>query len=314
MAVALLADIGGTNARLALLRDGALGPVGRFAVADHPDLEDVVRAFLAGHRPAPVVERAAIALAGPVHAGEGRLTNGAWRVSARALAHNFGWHPVRLLNDFAALALALPRLGPDDVVPVGAGSSERGAPLAVLGPGTGLGVAGLVPARPAPVPLVGEGGHATLHAVDAREAEILAVLRDELDHVSAERVLSGDGLVRLYRAVAAIDGARAPHCSAPGEIVDAARRREPLAAATLEAFCGFLGSVAGNLALTLGARGGVFVGGGMVPRFVDLLDRSPFRGRFEAKGRLREYLARIPTHVITHEDPALLGLVAALEG
>ncbi len=313
MATALLADIGGTNARLALQRDGAMGPVSRFAVADHPDLESVVRAFLAGQRPAPVVDRAAIALAGPVQSGEGRLTNGVWRVSARALAHHFGWHPVRLLNDFAALALALPRLGPDDLAPVGDGTPERGATLAVLGPGTGLGMAGLVPARPAPVPLVGEGGHATLPAADAREAAILAALRDELDHVSAERVLSGEGLVRLHRAVAAVDGSAAPDPNHPAAIIDAARACEPVAAATLEAFCGFLGSVAGNLALTLGARGGVFVAGGMVPRFVDLLERSPFRERFEAKGRMRDYLARIPTQVITREGPALLGLAAVLE-
>lgn len=312
MGTALLADIGGTNARFALLRNGRIGEIERYAVAAHPDLASAARHFLAGLRPAVAVDRAAIAVAGPVSHGEARLTNANWQVSARALSHAFGWSPVAVLNDFAAIALALPRLRADDLVPIGNGEAEGGAPLAVLGPGTGLGVAGLIPTRPAPVPLVTEGGHVTMPAADDDDALVIGRLRQRYGHVSAERILSGHGLVTLYGVLAEFEGREAPEVDAAAVVDAACRGDDALARAALDRFCAMLGTVAGDLALTVGARGGVYIAGGMVPRFIGLLRASEFRERFEAKGRFREYLAAVPTWVVTRPDPTFLGLAAAL--
>jgi glucokinase len=309
----VLADIGGTNARFALALDGEILHEAHLAVADYPGPLEALDAFLAGVRRLPAPRRAALAVAGPVEGETARLTNSPWRVAAAELRSSFGFDEVILINDFAAVAWAVPRLSGGDLVSIGGGRARAQAPVAVIGPGTGLGVAGLIPAKPGPVVLVTEGGHATMAPADDRESDILACLRGRCGHVSAERVLSGAGLVNLYETLAELEG-WAPASPGAAEITRRALAGDDArCGAALDAFCAMLGSVAGNLALTLGALGGVYIAGGIVPRFPDYLAASRFRARFEAKGRFRDYLAAIPTLVVTHPDPAFLGLVALLD-
>ena len=305
----LLADVGGTNVRLALLENGCICHEARYAVADFAGPAEAIGAFLADHAPATGPQRAALAFAGPVEGEAARLTNGAWEISAAALRTAFGFERVRLVNDFAGVAWSLPKLAAADLVTVGGGAAVAAAPKAAVGPGTGLGVAGFVPDAAAPRVLTTEGGHVTMAAADRREAAILEHLRRRYGHVSAERVLSGAGLENLYRAVIAVDGLSGPK-RADAEILDHGLEGDcPASAAALELFCAFLGTVAGNLALSLGALGGVYIAGGIVPRFVDRFVVSGFRARFEAKGRFRNYMSGIPTWVIVHPEPAFLGLM-----
>jgi len=310
---AILADIGGTNARFARLRHGRIGARRRVRVADYPSFSAALRAYLRDENGGPAPVRLAVAAAGPIVGGKVRLINSPWRLSANALRAAFRFKDVILVNDFAAIARALPHLTKAHSVPIGGGRSMPKAPMAVLGPGTGLGVAGLLPGSGEPRVLVTEGGHVTMAPGNVRESAILDLLRERFSHVSAERVLSGDGLVNLYRAIAELDGR-------PIETADAARITEwavagscRTCAAALAMFCAMLGTVAGNLALTLGARGGVYLAGGIVPRFAPYLAASAFRERFESKGRFRTYLKAVPVRLIIHPDPAFLGLRALLE-
>lgn len=310
---ALVGDIGGTNARFALLApDGSVGEIRILRCADHPGLDAAAEAYLAAVAPPVRPRRAAIAVAGPVSGDWFELTNHGWRFSVRAVAERLGLERLDLVNDFSAVALALPHLGPDDRRQIGPGTAQAGRPIAVLGPGSGLGVGGVVPAGTDWVALATEGGHVTMAAADDREAAVLAALRHRFGHVSAERVVSGMGLPNLHRALAAVDGAEAPDRDAAAISEAALAGTDPRSVEALTMFCAMLGTVAGNLALSLGAQGGVFVAGGIVPRLGDWFDRSPFRDRFEAKGRMRAYLAPIPTHVVTHPLPAFVGLAAAV--
>lgn len=314
-AAALLADIGATNARFALLRDDAVGAVLHLPVADHPTAYDAIDAALQALGATAAPRAAVLAFAGPVDDLGARMTNAGWATSIAELRRRFGFRRVRLLNDYAALALGLEDLAPDDTRIIGPAPSvppaTRRGPLAVLGPGSGLGVAALVPAEPHPLPLVGEGGHVTMAAADDTEAELLSLLRRDFGHVSAERLLSGPGLVNLHRALGELRGSAV----AAGDPAAITRRAlqggDELSRETLEHFCRLLGSFAGNVALSFGARGGVFLGGGILPRFPDFLARSGFRARFEDKGRFRAYLAAVPTLLITRPDAAFVGLAAA---
>jgi glucokinase len=240
------------------------------------------------------------------------MTNHPWTFSIRALRDRFGFDRLEVINDFTALALAIPRLAPDDRVAVGGGAAFAGAPIGVLGPGSGLGVSGLVPSGARWIALTGEGGHATMAPATDRESAVLDRMRQHFDHVSAERALSGPGLVNLYNTLAQLDGIPAQGFTA-AQITDLAiRADDPLCLETTTMFCAMLGTMAGNLALTLGARGGVYVGGGIVPKLGQTFIDSPFRERFEAKGRLHPYLEEIPTFVVTHQLPAFLGCAALL--
>lgn len=309
---AILADIGGTNARFARLRDGRIGWRRQVRVADYSSLNAALRAYLADWDRGPRPTRLAVAAAGPIAGGKVGMTNSPWRVSARALQAAFRLKNVVLVNDFAAVAQAVPHLAPAHTQAIGGGRGVRGAPVAVLGPGTGLGVAGLVPGPGGPRVLVTEGGHVTMAPSDARESAILEHLRGRIGHVSAERVLSGAGLIHLYRAIAALDDLPVERLSA-AEITERALAGScRTCAEALATFCAMLGTVAGNLALTLGARGGVYLAGGIVPRFVAYLAASAFRERFESKGRFCAYLRPIPVRVIVHPDVAFLGLRAVL--
>ncbi len=314
----LVADIGGTNARFALQHPGArAGAAVVLRCADHADIETAVRAALERAEPAAAPRHAAIAVAAPVTGDRIDMTNHPWAFSQRGLRQALGLERLVVVNDFTAIALAVPRLEADDRRQVGGGAPVVDAPVAVIGPGTGLGVSGLVPTDGGWTPVAGEGGHVDLAPANAREIALLERLQRRFDHVSLERVLSGPGLVNLYRAVAEIDGAApADDAALPTaeQITERARRGVcPLCDESVATFCALLGAAAGDLALTLGARGGVYIAGGIVPKLGPAFDEERFRQRFEAKGRFAAYLAPIPTYVITEARPALIGLAGLLD-
>lgn len=304
---ALLADIGGTNARFALgSADGTIAAVRRLPTSEHASLVDAARRYLEETGASP--SHAAVAVAGPIEGDAVRLTNVAWQFSVEEVRSALGLERLALLNDFEAQAMALPYLGPGDLVQVGGGTVWPRQPKAVLGPGTGLGVAGLVPGGHGRwIAVSSEGGHVTMAAADADEATVLETLRRRLGHVSAERVISGQGLVNLYLAL----GGREADAE-PADVAEWALAGTDLVAAhALDMFQAMLGTVAGDLALTLGARGGVYIAGGIIPRFVARFAEGPFRARFEDKGRFAEWLRDVPTFVVVHEEPAFLGLAHA---
>lgn len=313
VAVWLVGDIGATNARFGLVSpDGNVLHSRTLADVDYPTIEAALAAFLEERGPLPMPRRGAIAIASPIAGDQVAMTNHPWRFSIRALGERFGFERLEVINDFTALALALPHLKPEERLPVGGGATLTAMPIGVLGPGSGLGVSGLVPSKSGWIALTGEGGHATMAPASDRESAVLDRMRRHFDHVSAERVLSGPGLVNLYNTLAQLDGIAARGYTAP-QITDlGVRSEDPLCVETLNMFCGMLGTIAGNLALTLGARGGVYIGGGIVPRLGRTFSRSPFRERFEEKGRFRPYLAAIPTFVVTHPLPAFVGCAALL--
>ena len=317
MSLALLADIVGTNARFALAtRYSGPRDVKTLKVADFSEPLDAARSYLKSVG-SPRVSRAAFALACPVADGVAKLTNANWNFDRRWLQTALGVSKLVLLNDFEALAWSLPGLTNRDGYQVGGHKAASNSPLALIGAGTGLGVSGLLPnGKKGWLAIAGEGGHGSLAPIDSREAELLQFLWQNFEHVSSERLLCGSGMPLLLKGVAQIDqiqGRRAPDdYQDAAQITSAALDGDPLALATVNSFCALMGVAAGNLALTLGARGGVYVGGGIVPRFGDLFAASPFRERFEAKGRFRAYLRPIPAYVITAQAPALSGALLAL--
>jgi len=310
----LIADIGGTNARFGLAEaDGSVHDVAILAGADHDSLAAAAAAFLRSAATEAPPLHAAFCVASPVTGDRIELTNSPWSFSIEETRSALGLETLEVINDFTAVALSVPRLKATDLIAVGSGSPVRGAARAIIGPGTGLGVSGMIPARGGWAPLETEGGHVTMPATTDRETEVLAALRRQFGHVSAERVLSGSGLVNLYRAIAEVDGIDADERLEPADV--AARGIDdidPLCNAALHMAAEMLGTVAADLALTLGARGGVYIAGGIVPRYVDAFARSGFRRRFENKGRFSGYLAAIPTWVVTHELSAFVGLAEVL--
>lgn len=307
----LLADIGGTNARFALLLDGEVTDSRTLNGAAYGTIGDAARDYLSRTRSA-APSAAAIAIAAPVTGDEVRMTNHSWRFSIAEFRRELGVQRLIVLNDFTALAMSLPYLPREELRQIGGRSGDSEGSIALLGPGTGLGVSGLIPHRDAIhtvwTPLQGEGGHVTVAANTQREAAVIAVLRERFAHVSAERVVSGPGLINLYSALCAVDAVEARPLE-PRDITDAALAgSDSQCVEALQMFCSLLGTVAGNLALTLGATGGVYVGGGIVPRLGDYFVASDFRPRFENKGRYRQYLAPIPVHVIHSSGAAFYGL------
>ena len=303
---ALLADIGGTNARFALLEDEAVTvplvlPVGSFAT-----VEAAVAAALAHFAPEGPVHRVVLALAGPVVEEPVRLTNAPWEVSSLALAARFGFERVLLVNDFLALAHALPHLPAESLLRIGGGSAAPGAPMLVLGPGTGIGLSGFIPGAGVAVPT--EAGHIGLAATYPREDAVVAALRARCGRASVEEALSGRGLANLHAVVAGLRGAAVPVRDAAGVV--AAAPGCPVAAEALELFLGFLAGFAGDMALAWGARGGVFIAGGIVPRLAERIESAAFRARFEAKAPMQDWVADVPLSVIVHPAPAFLGLAA----
>jgi len=306
----LLADIGGTNARFALMDDGEIGAIEHLKVADFPDMTAAISAFLQDRAPRSAVDAAVLGVAGPVESNRSTITNSPWLIDGASLQKTFGFEAVRLLNDFEAVAWSLPWLQPRDLYALGAQRDVAGAPMLVLGPGTGFGAACLFCSDAKPFAAVTEAGHATMPATSDREAQVIAHLQLRFGHVSIERILSGDGLENLYQALAAVDGVAAAERDAAAITAAALDGSCGVSNAALEMFCSFLGAVAGNLALTFSARGGVFIAGGIVPRFADRLSRSSFRKQFESKGRFESYLRTIPTRIIVRPDASFIGLKA----
>lgn len=314
----LVGDIGGTHIRFAVVAAAGAAPaqIRRYRCADFPGPEAAIRHYLAsaGLALPPV---AAFGIATPLDGDAVRMTNHPWAFSIEALRRALGLERLVFINDFTALALALPELRGDDLEQIGGGLAQAGqprAPLALLGPGTGLGVSGLIPCGNGGwQPLAGEGGHVTLAASTAREAAIITALAGRFGHVSAERALSGPGLAALHDAIRQLDGAPPSPLDSHEISARALAGACPHCVEALEVFCAFLGTVAADLALTLGARGGVYVGGGIVPALGAYFARSGFRQRFEAKGRFSAWLAAIPTHVIRAPYAALSGASEALD-
>jgi len=314
----LLADIGGTNIRLAWQAgpDGPLQDIRVQPCSDYPTLTDAVLDYLS-QVAVPEPREGAFGIANPVTGDAIHMTNHSWNFSQREVRAALGLQRLVFVNDFTALALALPLLGAAHLRQVGGSEPVAGAAVALIGPGTGLGVSGLVfpPGSAGGVPLAGEGGHVTLAAQTAQEFEVIALLRERYGHVSAERAVSGAGLVDLYHALRQLGRHGGSEVTQAAQVTALALgERDALALQTLEMFCGFLGSVAGDLALTLGAKGGVYLGGGIVPRLGSWFDQSGFRARFEAKGRFKAYLAPIPCWVVDPScAPALYGAARALD-
>ena len=311
----LLADIGGTNARFALDVGGSIGAVQTLACADYPQFDDAVRAYLAGVNTR--VRHAVIAIANPVDGDTVRMTNHHWAFSIEGARRALGLDTLLVVNDFTALAMSLPMLAHDDLAPIGGGVAQAGSAIGLVGAGTGLGVSGLVPGGPQAggrwIPLSSEGGHVAFSPLDEREMTVLRHAWQRHDHVSAERFVSGPGLVLIREALALSRGMVSDKALTPSDIVARALAGgDALSFETVECFCGMLGTVAANLAVTLGARGGIYIGGGVVPRLGDYFADSPFRARFEHKGRMSGFTARIPTWVITAPYPALQGASAIL--
>ena len=309
----LVADIGGTNARFALVDDQYGQPVEpcNLRCAEYPTVVDAVRHYLDRVNLGEPCQ-AAISVASPVTGDTLHMMNHSWSFSVNETRKALGLQHLKVLNDYTALALALPCLMENQCMQVGSGSSLSGHPIAVLGPGTGLGVSGVIPVGDHWVPLESEGGHVTYGPVNERERQIMSAIADQYSHISAESLVSGPGLALLYETITRIETGEGKTLH-PSDISNLALNKTcDWAVEALTIFCDILGSVAGNLALTLGARGGVYIGGGIVLKIIDAFVQSGFRHRFEQHGRLTGYLQQIPTYVINTDYPALTGAVVSL--
>jgi len=309
----LIADIGGTYARFALeTAPGEFGHISSLRCADHADFHAAVSAYL-GSLPAVQIAHAAIAIANPVEGDQVRMTNYHWEFSIEDMRQRLGLDTLVVVNDFTALAMALPRLRGSELRQVGGGEARANSVIGILGSGSGLGVSGLIPAGDGWIALGTEGGHTSFSPRDEREIALLRHAWKEFEHVSFERLLSGPGLELMYRAMADYLKAPALELHAPDITQRALEASDPVCVQTLELFCALLGTAAANLAVTLGALGGIYIGGGIVPRLGEYFDRSQFRARFEQKGRFSSYVAAIPTFVITAEHATFKGASAILE-
>lgn len=314
----LVGDVGGTNARFAIADATTLHMqhTGYRRTADFAGIREAIDSYLADEAKGISPTHAALAVACPVGDDAIKLTNNHWRFSARELQSQLGLQELRMLNDFTVQALAIPHLNAADFTRIGPNvpAREREA-IGVLGPGTGLGVSGLIPQSSGGwAPLSGEGGHVGIAPENDDEMAILRFAWKTFGRTSLERIICGAGLAFLYLAMCDLRG-ETPQDYAPEDITRLALSGESaLCHQTVMQFCAFLGSAAGDLALTLGARGGIYIAGGVVPRFGSLFAESPFRTRFENKGRFSAYTTAIPTYVVApHDNPALLGAASIFQ-
>ncbi|RWR01249.1 glucokinase [[Pantoea] beijingensis] len=309
---ALVGDVGGTNARLALcdVESGHLSQAKTFSTSEYKSLEAVIRVYLDEQK--QDIKDGCIAIACPITDDWVEMTNHDWAFSAKEMKMNLGFEHLEIINDFTAVSMAIPMLSEEHVIQFGGNAAIADRPIAVYGAGTGLGVAHLVHVDKRWVSLPGEGGHVDFAPNSEEEALILEVLRAEMGHVSAERVLSGTGLVNLYRAIVKSDD-REPENLKPKDVTARALEDSCIdCRRALSLFCVIMGRFGGNLALNLGTFGGVYIAGGIVPRFLEFFKASGFRAAFEDKGRFRDYLVNIPVYMITHDQPGLLGAGAHL--
>ena len=304
----LIADIGGTNARFAVAQNRAYRHLSHVEVAKYRSLHDALIDYLDGLPEDVRPHDGALAIAAPVFGDHIALTNHGWSFSISELKSSLGFATLDVVNDFAATAMSVPYLPQGDIFIVGPAGTKTSGPIGVIGPGTGLGVSSLVPNGNSWLLVPGEGGHVSLPASSKEESAIIDVLRGRWPHVSAERVLSGAGLVNLYEALCSLEG-RVPATMTPADVTDhAVRQTDPTCVRAFAHFCAMLGTVAGDLARPIGATGGIYIAGGILLRFKEAFASSPFRERFEAKGRFGDFMRRIPTRLILEESPALLGL------
>lgn len=315
----LLADVGGTNVRFALIR-AANGPISDIVSYRNAEFESLLAAALHYLTHIKISPRwAAFGVATAIAGDEISMTNIGWTFTRSGLQAALGVNELLILNDFTALALSLSTLTDEEVEKIGGGEKNPDLPIALIGAGTGLGVSGLIPVHrpgetPRWVPIQGEGGHVSFSPFNRTEDDILHFLRRELGHVSAERLLSGMGIVNIHRALAAINELPVAEELTAADITSRGVAGTcELCTEVVETFCGMLGTAAANLAVTLGARGGVYIGGGIVPKLGAYFATSPFRRRFEQKGRFSNYLAAVPSYVIHADNPALRGAAAALD-
>ena len=315
----LVGDIGGTNARFGLNRgpNGDYQSIANYKVADYPDFSDVLRHLMDDIHRLGLADgtpsAACFAVAGPPHLHTVSFTNSSWQFTRDTIQRQTGVSDVLIINDFAAVARALPAIPDTHLVQIGSGKPDHRSPKVALGAGTGLGVGALVQrADGRPIVIAGEGGHVDFAPVTDVEAAVLQYLRSRYGRVSIERLCCGDGIVNIYQALADFRHLE-PVLSDAATIGKAAQgQKDPLAREAMAMFFAVLGASAGNFALTFGALGGVYLAGGIVPRYLDLLRRSDFRARFLAKGRFADYLSSIPTYTITHEATGLLGAALTL--
>lgn len=307
----LIADVGGTNIRFAIVSGSTLlTEPETLHCADFPGIVDAAKTYLAKNGQGASFDEAAFAVAGAVTGDWIDITNNHWAFSQADVAMKLGVGRIRFLNDFTALALGLPHLPPEGVAPLNGVAAKENAAIAVIGPGTGLGVSGLLPdGKGRWTAIAGEGGHASLPARSQREFDVVAEAQRQFGHCSAERLVSGPGLVQLAEILDILDR-RPPKKRTPADIAEQARAGTcPVAAETMDLFLGFLGTVASDLALTLGAFGGLYLAGGILPRLgADYLKTSPLVARFHDKGRYRDYLSMVPLKLVIHPLPAFLGL------
>lgn len=310
----LIADIGATNARFALADKGGIHGEKILPCADYPGLADAVRDYLGRVKPA-APRRASIAIAGPVTGDIFKMTNHPWAFSVKETTAALEFENIHLMNDFEALARAVPHLNPEDLKHVCGPAPVEGAPKGVIGPGTGLGVASLIWGGARYIPVPGEGGHVTMAAITRREFDLFEyLLKHKYHHVSAERVCSGKGLVNVYNGLRGLDGLeeKLPERT-PEEISAAAMDGTcPLCRESLDMMISFLGRTARNLALTLGSFGGIYIAGGIVNRLGAYFYKSAFEREFIGEGRFTDYMRGVPVFSILHPFPAFVGLQASL--
>lgn len=310
----LVGDIGGTNARFALVKPGSveLTNVLTLATADFPNIDAAIRCYLE-ETGAEKVKRACLALACPVEGDTINMTNNHWQFNRQELIATLELDQLKLVNDFTAMALGMLNLKDNELVEVHAGNSMEHAPRLVIGPGTGLGVGGLIPAEKDWYPLSSEGGHVSFAPNGEEEMAILGGFFKRYKRVSVERILSGQGLLELYQVLADLRGEK-PVCETPAEITaEALADSNSLSFAALDRFFRILASVVGDQVLTLGARGGVYLCGGILPRVRDLLLSSEFSAHMTNKGRFFGYLNAVPVWLCVAENPGLVGAAAAID-
>ncbi|GAA5214590.1 glucokinase [Corallincola platygyrae] len=309
----LIADVGGTNIRLELvdMASGERRELRKYLCANYPTIVDAIKQYLsdAGQ---PAVTHGCIAIACPTNDDWIAMTNHSWAFSVKETQAALGWTALHLINDYTAISMSLPHLKAGQKVQIGGGEVKDGAPIAVFGPGTGLGVAHLANHAGFWMSLPGEGGHVDFAPIDEVDEHILAFLSKKYDHVSVEQLLSGPGIVQMYQAIADMKGEEAKFTDAADISTAGIDGTCPVASATMVQFCKVMGSFGGNLSLTLGTFGGVYIAGGIVPRFIDYLKQSDFRERFEAKGRFRGFNEKVPVFVVTEPQPGLVGAAAYL--
>jgi len=303
----LVADIGGTNARFAIYNKATkiLSNIEKYTITDDTRLSQLITDYL---QQCPVnITRACLAIACPIEGDKIAMTNNHIEFSRSELQLELSLKQLEVINDFTAVAMSVPALKEEDIYQIGGTKADINYPIAIYGAGTGLGVAHLIKVANQWLSLSGEGGHVELPMINVHEDQVLSMLRNKFGRVSAERFLSGSGLVNIYQALAEMTNQDKQDIT-PSEIVtQALEKSSQLSLQTLTLFCAFMGRFGGNLALTLNTRGGVYIAGGIVPRFLKFFEQSDFRYNFDTKGRMGRLLKSIPVYVITHPDPGLLG-------